>query len=222
MSIAKKYKVNLFTTQINGGHASGAEQKIKVLKEKMTAFLQGNFTETKTQKGSVLKSITHNINNTIVEKYGVSPYVLESQLMKDPTLILPYDFQRIKKITKASVRRNRMYNKINSNKKTTLRKLNINDKVFIPKGRLKKSDYPGRLDKVTTNKKPFFERTLIFKVTEIIKDINDSKEGMNLILYRVAPATNIPVLKRKIEGERFTRDELYAIKDNTISKSNYK
>ena len=225
MSIANKNKVNLFTTQVNGGHASAAEQKIKLLKEKMTAFLQGDFTETKTKKGSILKSITHNINNTVVEKYGVSPFVLESyerSLMKDPSLITPYDFQRIKKVTMANVRRDRMYNKVISSKKSRLRKLKVSDKVFIPKGRLKKSDYPGRLDKVTTNKKPFFERSIILKVTNIEKDINDYKEGNDLVLYNVEPITNIPLLKRKIQNERFTRDELYAIKDNTVSKSNYR
>ena len=80
---------------------------------------------------------------------------------------------------------------------------------MIPKGRLKKSDYPRVLDKVTTNKKPYFERNIIFKIKHIIYNNNNR-------LYYIEPITRIETLKKTISNERFTRDELYALKNNTM------
>ena len=37
---SKLYNVNLFSTHINKGHANAAEQKIKLIKERMTVFMQ--------------------------------------------------------------------------------------------------------------------------------------------------------------------------------------
>ena len=212
--ICKEHSVNLYTTFINGGHASAAEQKIKLLKERMTVYLQSNNFK-KTNKGKALKDITENINSQIVEKYQFSPNKLIETFKKNPSEIANYNAYRLDKVKKAAVRRTRAINKKINLKKTRLRNLKVNDLVFIPKGRLKKQDYPGRLDKVTTNKKPFFANNITFKVFNIFKTENDTT------LYQVRTVTKIPNLDY-LTDQKFTRDELYALKDNTVSKAIYK
>ena len=206
----------MFTTQINGGHASAAEQKIKVLKQKLTAYYQNS--EKSLQKKSkflILKQVTENINHIPTEKYGISPNGLLSNLEKNPYHNVPaWNIKRMEIVNKAYLRRERMFEKNIGKRKEALRDLEINDLVLIPAGRLRKSDYPSRLDKVTTNKEPYFKRNFIFKVTQILRN-SDNRD----LLYRLQPLTNIPDLKRKLELERFTRDELYALKNNTISST---
>ena len=63
-----------------------------------------------------------------------------------------------------------MYQKNIKSKKNRLRKLQINDYVLIPKGRIRKSDYPNELGKVTKNEKPYFERNILLKIKNIIKN----------------------------------------------------
>ena len=202
------YNVNLFSTRINKGHANAAEQKIKLIKERMTVFMQDE-TQKHNGKHEVLKNITKSINDTVVLKYGISPNNLIQGLMDDPNSIAAYNFHRNEVIGKAYNRRNRMIEKQLNKRNTRLRELNINDLVLIPKGRLKKSDYPSVLDKVTTNKKPYFERNIIFKIKHIIHNNNNR-------LYYIEPITRIETLKKTISNERFTRDELYALKNNTM------
>ena len=119
-------------------------------------------------------------------------------------------------VNKAYVRRERMLEKNIGKQKEALRDLQIGDLVLIPAGRLKKSDYPSVLDKVTTNKKPYFKRNFIFKVSKIIKNSYNKD-----LLYRLKPLTVIPDLKRRLEAERFARDELYALNNNTISSTKF-
>lgn len=215
-SLCKDYRVHIFSTKINAGHASGAEQKIKILKEKTTEYLQsGSFN--KKNKTKILRDVTTNINNLIVEKYNISPESLLEILRKDPEKIMEYDFYRMSKVTKAYDRRTKMYEKNISKKKSRLRKLKLNDLVLIPKGRIRKSDYPSALDKVTTNKKPYFERNIIFKIS----DITLNKNANNVTLYQVTPLTNIDVMRRRLQEENFVRDELYALKNNTVSLKKY-
>ena len=208
-TLCEARKVNLYTTYINGGHASAAEQKIKLLKERMTAYLQSN-NFIKSNKGKILADITDNINSQRVEKYGFSPNKLLETFRRNPIEIENYNAYRLTRVDKAAERRSRMLEKKVRSRTTRLRKLVLNDLVYIPKGRLKKQDYPGRLDKVTTNKKPFFHNSIIFRVTNIFE--TDKKTT----LHQVKPITKIPKLEY-IGNQKFTRDELYALKNNTVS-----
>ena len=194
------------------GHAPAAEQKIKVIKEKLTAYIQGGFSMK--NKHQILNDIVFNINQQNVEKYGISPNILMKKLIENPHDVIAFNNHRLSVVKKSNDRRERMFEKEKMKKTTVLRRLKINDIVLIPKGRIKKSDYPTKFNKPTTNKKPYFMREHFFKIVDI------KKNGTN-VFYFVKALTKI-VKFDFIEKERFVRDELYALKNNEVSKKVYK
>ena len=69
-----KYKVTMFTTNVQGGKAFAAEQKIRELKNrilKIKAILDQN--KTKISPTTITKRSAENMNNIIIEKYKLTP-----------------------------------------------------------------------------------------------------------------------------------------------------
>ena len=112
-----------------------------------------------------------------------------------------YDFYRLTKITKAANRYERYNEKIDKKKRKLREPLEIDEKVLVLAERIKKKDGPGVLFKSTTENIPFFNRNEIFKVIKRML-IN------NIYNYWIKKENN------EIIGNRFIREELFALENN--------
>ena len=104
--IAKKYNVVHFNSKLNDGHAVGAEQKIRELKNQLKNSKRMLKTG-KLKSNEALKKATNNMNIFPTGKYGIPPEEVEKKSLDSEEYKLEYDFKRLKKVGKDAQRYSR-------------------------------------------------------------------------------------------------------------------
>ena len=203
----KKYNVDMFSTEIRGGKAYAAEQKIREFK-KILFRIKKTYKRLNKRLNSakLIKQTVQNMNNTKSIKYDLEPEVIENRSLKDDNFREKYDFYRLQQVTKALKRYKKYDANIDLKKKKKLREpLAIGERVLILASRLKKKDAPGVLYKSTTENKPYFSRKQVYVVKKIVK-IADSYS------YWISAAGD----NQQLIPNRFLREELFALKDQFL------
>lgn len=206
-----KYNVTMYSSKMNGGHASAAEQKVRELKKLLYKYSQTPFTKKNTPY-KALADVISNMNSTPSSKYGIVPEKINKIAGKSEAMVSLYNFKRLHIIKKAHDREDKYQAEKHERRNTQLRKLKVGDLVLVASGRLKKKDTPTSFDKVTTNKKPPFSKTNIYEVTHRL--LNKVIQGTGYYFYYVRENTT----KKPLKG-RFSRDELFALLSNTVGRS---
>ena len=104
--IAKKYNVVHFNSRLNDGHAVGAEQKIRELKNQLKNSKRMLKTG-KLKSNEALKKATNNMNIFPTGKYSIPPEEVEKKSLDSEEYKLEYDFKRLKKVGKDAQRYSR-------------------------------------------------------------------------------------------------------------------
>ena len=198
-----KYNVDMFSTNIRGGKAFAAEQKIRELKKIL--FKTKNVykrSKKKINSKKIIEKAIENMNKINSEKYGLPPEIIEKKTLSDNVFKEIFDFYRMVKVSKAVDRYERYNEKVDERQKKKLRQpLEIDEKVLILAERIKKKDAPGILFKSTTQNVPFFNKKEIFKIRKY--NLVD-----NVYNYWIKKENN-----QKID-KRFIREELFALENN--------
>ena len=198
-----KYNVDMFSTNIRGGKAFAAEQKIRELKKIL--FKTKNVykrSKKKINSKKVIEKAIENMNKINSEKYGLPPEIIEKKTLSDNVFKEMFDFYRMVKVSKAVDRYEPYNEKVDERQKKKLREpLEIDEKVLILAERIKKKDAPGILFKSTTQNVPFFNKKEIFKIRKY--NLVD-----NVYNYWIKKENN-----QKID-KRFIREELFALENN--------
>ena len=198
-----KYNVDMFSTNIRGGKAFAAEQKIRELKKIL--FKTKNVykrSKKKINSKKIIEKAIENMNKINSEKYGLPPEIIEKKTLSDNVFKEIFDFYRMVKVSKAVDRYERYNEKVDERQKKKLREpLEIDEKVLILAERIKKKDAPGILFKSTTQNVPFFHKKEIFKIRKY--NLVD-----NVYNYWIKKENN-----QKID-KRFIREELFALENN--------
>ena len=198
-----KYNVDMFSTNIRGGKAFAAEQKIRELK-KILFKTKNAYKRSKKEINSkkIIEKAIENMNKINSEKYGLPPEIIEKKTLSDNVFKEIFDFYRMVKVSKAVDRYERYNEKVDERQKKKLREpLEIDEKVLILAERIKKKDAPGILFKSTTQNVPFFNKKEIFKIRKY--NLVD-----NVYNYWIKKENN-----QKID-KRFIREELFALENN--------
>ena len=198
-----KYNVDMFSTNIRGGKAFAAEQKIRELKKIL--FKTKNVykrSKKKINSKKIIEKAIENMNKINSEKYGLPPEIIEKKTLSDNVFKEMFDFYRMVKVSKAVDRYEPYNEKVDERQKKKLREpLEIDEKVLILAERIKKKDAPGILFKSTTQNVPFFHKKEIFKIRKY--NLVD-----NVYNYWIKKENN-----QKID-KRFIREELFALENN--------
>ena len=198
-----KYNVDMFSTNIRGGKAFAAEQKIRELKKIL--FKTKNVykrSKKKINSKKIIEKAIENMNKINSEKYGLPSEIIEKKTLSDNVFKEIFDFYRMVKVSKAVDRYERYNEKVDERQKKKLRQpLEIDEKVLILAERIKKKDAPGILFKSTTQNVPFFHKKEIFKIRKY--NLVD-----NVYNYWIKKENN-----QKID-KRFIREELFALENN--------
>ena len=198
-----KYNVDMFSTNIRGGKAFAAEQKIRELKKIL--FKTKNVykrSKKKINSKKIIEKAIENMNKINSEKYGLPPEIIEKKTLSDNVFKEIFDFYRMVKVSKAVDRYERYNEKVDERQKKKLREpLEIDEKVLILAERIKRKDAPGILFKSTTQNVPFFHKKEIFKIRKY--NLVD-----NVYNYWIKKENN-----QKID-KRFIREELFALENN--------
>ena len=198
-----KYNVDMLSTNIRGGKAFAAEQKIRELKKIL--FKTKNVykrSKKKINSKKIIEKAIENMNKINSEKYGLPPEIIEKKTLSDNVFKEIFDFYRMVKVSKAVDRYERYNEKVDERQKKKLREpLEIDEKVLILAERIKKKDAPGILFKSTTQNVPFFNKKEIFKIRKY--NLVD-----NVYNYWIKKENN-----QKID-KRFIREELFALENN--------
>ena len=146
----KEFDVDMYSTNLRGGKAFAAEQKIRELKKLLlrSKRVQKSFSK-RIKPNELIKKATFNLNNTRSAKYGFSPERIEEKSLNPEhgqQFKETYDFSRLWRI-----RSERYAKNLDARKKRRLRDpLDIGKNVLVLADRLKKKDAPDRLYKTTT------------------------------------------------------------------------
>ena len=198
-----KYNVDMFSTNIRGGKAFAAEQKIRELKKIL--FKTKNVykrSKKKINSKKIIEKAIENMNKINSEKYGLPPEIIEKKTLSDNVFKEMFDFYRMVKVSKAVDRYEHYNEKVDERQKKKLRQpLEIDEKLLILAERIKKKDAPGILFKSTTQNVPFFNKKEIFKIRKY--NLVD-----NVYNYWIKKENN-----QKID-KRFIREELFALENN--------
>lgn len=123
--INKKHDVEHYNTKLNVGHAVGAEQKIRDLKDRHKNFkriIKQN-KKSRLKRKRALKKATKNMNLQTTLKYGLPPNEAEKKLVESEEYKLDYDFCRLKKTDETSGKYLRNDTYIESERHTSVRKI---------------------------------------------------------------------------------------------------
>ena len=177
----EKFNVEMYSTNLRGGKAFAAEQKIRQLK---TLLLRSKWIEKFKDKpikpNELIKKATFKLNNTRSARYGCSPDQIEEQVIEPEMWKYfqeVYDFHCLIKLKENRDRAKRFDAKVDRCKKRLKDPLEIGEKVLVLAERLRKKDAPGRLYKSTTENKSFFNKDKTFIISE------RSKLNNNTYLY---------------------------------------
>ena len=201
----KQFDVDMCSTNLRGGKAFVAAQKIRELKKLLLrSKLFKKLARKHVKPNKLIKKATYNLSNTRSAKYGFSPEQIEKKSLdpiKGQNFSATYDFSRLWRIKEAQGRtdRYRYAKKLDSRKKRRLRDpLDIGEQVLVLAERLKKKDAPGRLYKSTTENHPYFNRNRICTTNK-----------------RVLAGNNTCYYWLKEDGQevknQFSREELFAL-----------
>ena len=157
----------MYSTNLRGGKAFAAEQKIRELKKTLLRSKGMEKFKGKQIKppNQLIKKATFNLNNTISANYGYSPQQIEQQALDPKTVKYfqeVYEFARLIKVRKNRDQLERFDAKVDRRKKRLREPLDIDQKVLVLAEHLRKKDAPGRLCKSTTKNKTSFNRDKIF------------------------------------------------------------
>ena len=200
----KKYKVDMFSTKLQGGKAFAAKQKTREFK-KLLFKSKRLHKATKTGRLDPRKPIRNavqNMNNVNSRKYGAPPETVEKKSVGDENFREVYDFHRMVRVSRDAKRYKR--SDIRFGKKTRkklLSLLTVGEKVLVLAERLREKDAPGNLYKSTTENISFFNREEIF----IVRKVLSKEDSYNYWISKMADS--------EIINKRFLRQELFALKN---------
>ena len=145
----KKFNVEMYSTNLRGGKAFAAKQKIRELKKTLLRSKRMEKFKGKLIKpNELIKKATYNLNNTRSAKYGYSPQQIEEQTL-DPKMGKYFqevhDFDRLIKVLKNRDWLERFDTKVDRRKKGLREPLDTDEKLSVLAERLRKKDPPGRL-----------------------------------------------------------------------------
>ena len=163
-----EFNAEMFRTEVLGGKAFAAEQKIREFKKIL--LRSKRFEKSRKNKiklNDLIKKAAQNMNETISTKYQLVPETIEKRSLNpnDGKYFQEiYDFMRSRKIENNQMR-NDKYDQKNDRRKRTLRSpLNLDEKVLVLAERLKKKDAPGNLYKAFTENMLFLNRNRTFTI----------------------------------------------------------
>ena len=202
----EKFNVEMYSTNLRGGKAFAAEQKIRQLK---TLLLRSKWIEKFKDKpikpNELIKKATFKLNNTRSARYGCSPDQIEEQVIEPEMWKYfqeVYDFHCLIKLKENRDRAKRFDAKVDRCKKRLKDPLEIGEKVLVLAERLRKKTLLEDCIKTQQKIKAFLtDRTFI--ISERLKLNN------NTCLYWFKEND----LKIK---NRFLRQELFVLKNQFV------
>ena len=163
----------MFHTQLRGGKAFAAEQKIREFKKLLLRSKRLEKQRGKRIKpNDLIRKAAQNMNETISTKYQLAPETIEKRSLNPnygKYFQEMYDFMRLRKIENNQMRNEKYNQKIDKRKGKLRSLLNLDEKVLISSERLKKKDAPGNLYKASTDNIPFL---IEIEFLLYIKEIN--------------------------------------------------
>ena len=103
-NLNEKYNVQVFSTNIRGGKAFAAEQKIRELKKRVFKFKNLNKGDKlKRRPNEIIRQVTNNMNRTISEKYGVEPEKIDRENLASEAYRIKFDFHRLEEDKKTQI-----------------------------------------------------------------------------------------------------------------------
>ena len=155
----------MFHRKVRREKAFAAEQRIREFKSillKSKRFEKSR--KNRIKPNDLVKKAAQNMNITISTKYQLAPETIEKRSLN------PNDGKYFREIYDFNQMRNDKYDqKIDRRKKKLRSPLNLGEKVLVFAERLKKKDVPGKLYKVSTDNRPFFNRDRIFTICKRAK-----------------------------------------------------
>ena len=130
-----QYNVEMFRSEVRGGKAFGAEQKIREFKKlllKSKRFEKDKGKRIKTN--DLIKKAAQNMNEKISTKYELAPETIEKRSLNpnDGKYFQEiYDFMRLKKIGNNQTRNNPYNEKLDKRKRKLRSPLNLDEKVLV-------------------------------------------------------------------------------------------
>ena len=118
-----KYNVDMFSTNIRGGKAFAAEQKIRELKKIL--FKTKNVykrSKKKIKSKKIIEKAIENMNKINSEKYGLPPEIIEKKTLSDNVFKEIFDFYRMVKVSKAVDRYERYNEKVDERPKEKIKR----------------------------------------------------------------------------------------------------
>ena len=169
----KQFEVVMYSTNLRGGKAFAAEQKIHELKKLLlrSKWIK-KLAHKRVKPNELIKKATYNVNNTRSAKYVFSPDEIEKESL-DPkerqNFREPCDFSRLWR-RKAQGRGDMYAKKLDSRGKRRLRDpLDIGEQVLVLTERLKKKDAPDRLYKSTIENRLYINRSRLSTINKCVQ-----------------------------------------------------
>ena len=127
----KKFDVEMYHTELRGGKAFAAEQKIRefkkiLLRSKCFKKMKKN----RIKPNQLIKNVAENMNNVISPKYGLAPEKIEERSLdpNDGKYFQEFpDFVRLRKIQNNQIRNDKYNQKIDRRKRTLRSPLNFTE-----------------------------------------------------------------------------------------------
>ena len=109
-------------------------------------------------------------------KYGYIPEEVDSKTIRNPDFIETYSFHGLLRVNKDADRSGRSDRNKDTRQRKKLRELlDLGEPVFVLGERLKRKDAPGKLYKISTEKKLFFNENKIFIIKKRLFNQTESK-----------------------------------------------
>ena len=132
-NLNKKFNVQMLSTNIRGGKAFAAEQKIRELKKRIFWLKTMNKSnKLRVRPNKIIRKLTNKMSKTPSEKYGIKPETVEKNSLSSESFRINFDFQRPEKVNKNVGRLIRYHKKIESRKKARLREdFELGEQVLV-------------------------------------------------------------------------------------------
>ena len=145
----KKINVEKYSTNLRGGKAFAAEEKIRELRKTLLrSKCMEKFKGKRIRSNELIKTATFNLNNTWSAKCGYSPQQIQEQALypkQRKYFQEVYDFDRLTKVRKNKDWLERFDAKVDTRKKRLRQPLDIDKKVLVLTERFRKKYAPGRI-----------------------------------------------------------------------------
>ena len=102
----KKYKVDMFSTKLQGGKAFATKQKTREFKKLLfkSKRLQKATKTGRLDPRKLIRNAVQNMNNVNSRKYGVPPKTVEKKSLGDENFREVYDFHRMVRVSRDAKR----------------------------------------------------------------------------------------------------------------------